>query len=1203
MRRNLLLTCLLSLVATFAMAQQTAKWPIVLTTADGLPGERIVRNYFYQSKVFELDEAVSTLRFTVISTNTTDSLTEGSYDGLSAGWGPGFPFFTMSEFRVYNGEGTEIEYVASSNAVSTNDGGGLEALSDKNEGTYLHTTYSFGDMPQAYHYIELELVEPVTSFYFNWNTRSDYHKNLITYMGITPGTEFFPFPEQEFQIGEQVKDVETLKEEGALYVIQGNSPDFNHVSGENLNRWYVGASYYHSPYGAAITPSAASLIYLTADPEVENGYKVSWINNGHSLIAADYNANGNATGQFHWTNNDLKAGTLEFALATDSAEMEGKFNLFMNDRNYIASQNPRCRMDVSNYSEGDKGNFYWTIYKASIKGSAVKGELQKAIDEAQARIDAIGGAVENDEGEYEALEEALTEARALVANPEVTAAEIITAKRNLNMLTGAYAAVGLWVYIDSIDVIMEAVNNDEILVSSAPNWIAGSYTEDAFLNLGTVSEEAMIVIDTYQSLADVDAAIAAIYEAIDAFWASKVSNVYELPFRVGSTDDGLPGTMQSYGGYKWESPVYNLTEETDALRFTFFKTNNNAKYSGTDYVFTTFAEVEFYDGGGNKIELTEDCFECNAMMTGGSGDRQGYAALCDGKLSGSWAHTTWTSGQVAEYDENPTYVYLEIAFPEPISSFKYVQYGRQNGVNTPTDFVIGAAGEAYTPDDVVIVDSYNTKVGEQITDASQITDDGFYALVGLLNCAPEGNGEGFEKYYSSNVNYGKNIAAPAVFSIRKTGDEDGSFYIQSLADGKYWAQTIDDDGWGAGTITAVKAEAGKFRIESMNREAYGKEAYPNTFVIYQYNDTVKRDDIPHPYVVVQDWGNNTGYFSIDSLQNNDWDGEGEWKIFKVTMNTPHCYWLKALTTAAEAMNLQVGPDPGFYSEESAGAYAAALAKAQNALAANDDATAKAAIPELEAAMTIANTAEKNPMVEGIYILESAYKEYFIKQGEKKAMCVYYNDFEATGPESEYSMYWAKAPDVYDWEKTHKRYMFKFIPATNDDRIQILLEDEVIDSTLASQAYYIQNLETGLYIGTSAEGNLVNGTDIGMTENQDCAYMVRPQGAYKFDILWTPAPTENIYAQSLHTESHSSGSGGGGDIVLFSGSSEGSQWILRKIDDGTSINNNVAEEGDVVVSESYYTVDGAAIAAPVKGMNIVKKVYANGVVKAEKVFVK
>ena len=134
MRRNLLLTCLLSLVATFAMAQ-TATWPIVLTTADGLPGERIVRNYFYQSKVFELDEAVSTLRFTVISTNTTDSLTEGSYDGLSAGWGPGFPFFTMSEFRVYNGEGTEIEYVASSNAVSTNDGGGLEALSDKNEGT------------------------------------------------------------------------------------------------------------------------------------------------------------------------------------------------------------------------------------------------------------------------------------------------------------------------------------------------------------------------------------------------------------------------------------------------------------------------------------------------------------------------------------------------------------------------------------------------------------------------------------------------------------------------------------------------------------------------------------------------------------------------------------------------------------------------------------------------------------------------------------------------------------------------------------------------------------------------------------------------------------------------------------------------------------------------------------------------------------
>ena len=150
MRKNLLLTCLLTLVATFGIAQ-TAQWPIELTTADGLPGSKIVRNYSFQSKTYTLDEAVSTLRFTVISTNTVDTLTTASNDGLSVGWGTGFPFFTMSEFRIYDGSGKQLEYVASCNAVATNDGGGIYALNDKNENTFLHTTYSNGNLPNAYH--------------------------------------------------------------------------------------------------------------------------------------------------------------------------------------------------------------------------------------------------------------------------------------------------------------------------------------------------------------------------------------------------------------------------------------------------------------------------------------------------------------------------------------------------------------------------------------------------------------------------------------------------------------------------------------------------------------------------------------------------------------------------------------------------------------------------------------------------------------------------------------------------------------------------------------------------------------------------------------------------------------------------------------------------------------------------------------------
>jgi hypothetical protein len=108
-------------------------FPITLTTADGLPGRFTGDSNEYSTRYFEFDEPVSSFRFTVITTNTTDTLSEYSYDGLSAGYGPGFPFFTMSEFRVYDADDNMVELsedMLSSNAIATNDGGGLAALVD-----------------------------------------------------------------------------------------------------------------------------------------------------------------------------------------------------------------------------------------------------------------------------------------------------------------------------------------------------------------------------------------------------------------------------------------------------------------------------------------------------------------------------------------------------------------------------------------------------------------------------------------------------------------------------------------------------------------------------------------------------------------------------------------------------------------------------------------------------------------------------------------------------------------------------------------------------------------------------------------------------------------------------------------------------------------------------------------------------------------
>ena len=146
------------------------------------------------------------------------------------------------------------------------------------------------------------------------------------------------------------------------------------------------------------------------------------------------------------------------------------------------------------------------------------------------------------------------------------------------------------------------------------------------------------------------------------------------------------------------------------------------------------------------------------------------------------------------------------------------------------------------------------------------------------------------------------------------------------------------------------------------------------------------------------------------------------------------------------------------------------------------------------------------------------------------------------------------------------------------------------------AYFIKSVEVGQYAGTSQTGD--RSQDIGFTAAPEEPYIVRPQGAYKFD-LWHPSHANN----SMHLEGNSGGNGDCGDIVYWTGTDASSQWTLRSIDARLSIGGATVEpEGDVV-STSYYTAAGAAVAAPVKGINIVKKVYANGAVETSKIYVK
>ena len=1183
MRKNILLTALLSLVAAFGMAQ-TATWPITLTKADGLPGQYAGMHYEFSTELYKFDEAISTLRFTVCSTNTVEEQTTGT-DGLSTGWGPGFPFFTMSELAVLDANGQAIEYTVTSNAAAANNDGSIENLNNGNYTDHFHSTYYTGECPQEYHYLELEFTAPISEFKLVWQTRSNL-KNMPTYVGLTPGTEYLPYPEQEMNIAKQVTSLEELAEEGAVFLIKGNAPEYVYTVG-GYTRTYPGGGFWHCPYGGHVTANAASLVYLIPEPGVENSYKVCWLNNGHYLSNQETNA------WFNWTDKLENAGYLQFSMC-DTVPTD--FIITHND-SMIVGHDGLGKMTHSYYDEEKMANrsrptaWNFSIYKAEISAGTIASQLTDLIADAKARMEALGAMEDYDtEGAYDALQQAVA-----AAESATTASEILKAKLGLQTATPAYAIVGLNAYLDSMDVIMTMLENGDLATSEAPEWVNGTFPTDAQDLMQAAQDNVLLVFDNYRSIADVDAGMQLAIAAIDGFWASQINNVISLPYRIGLPELGLPGEKQSNGSFRWESPVYYLGEETDVLRFTVFDTNNHDNYADTKFMFPTYGEMIIMNALGDTIKLTELDWSSNSVHPT---DGAGLAGLCDGNIDQHY-HAYWSAGQSGgeAYDANPAYVYIEAQLPEAISSFKFVQYGRKNSVNTPIDFAI-SAGTEITPDEIGLPYPYSIELGEQITDASQIVDGDIYVIRGLFNCNAEAPIEGLElgepRYYAGADVYGKILQAPAAFLIQSTGAGDGTFYIQSMKDGQYWTKTTDENGWGNAGSTLDITVASKVKIEPANNSGL-----PGSFVIYEYCDSMMRDGESVPYVIFQDWGENLATYSVTGLDMNDLDGEGEWYINKAIMPEGNLYMLSGLLAEAEAYSkLRVGSDPGFYSEEVVGAFKTMYDKALKAKATNNEAEAKNYVLPLFNAILAASVAEPNPVTPGIYVFESSY-DNASWNGVKKAMYAYYNNT----PDDQYigsllyKMYWSNAPD--DVRNPHERFQFELIPATEDINLGLWREAGYITAADSLNAFYIKHVETGYYI-KGAEG-LYRG--IGLTPTPESPFVIRLQDDNDFDIYCPLNDGEWTAYRSLYFRNSGSASS---DVSTWSpGGNETAKFHFRRVGTTDGIDTPIinGEEGDVLVSTSYYTVGGAAVSAPVKGINIVKKVYANGVVETKKVFVK
>jgi hypothetical protein len=715
MKKNLLLTALLTLVASLGMAQ-TSTWPITLTHADGLPG--VINDddvTEFVSELYKFDEPISKLRITVLSNSLFDSQKTDKL-GTSGMNGPAFPSIAISELEVRNAKNRRISYEATSNAGSVNSGGAIENLFDATyETAFLSTTY-MGACPQAYHYIELTFDSPVSEFRLKWYSRVGDKDYTPTHVGLTPGTDYYPFPEQGFKLGEQVKSVEGLAE-GGLYVIEGHVPGYTH-SFTGTVRSYPGGGFWHSPYGAPEVASAACVVNLLPTDK-PNTYNIYWPNNDH------YFANqtkGNSA--CNWTDMDIDAAEIKFA-PCDS--VPGDFIMTMHDT-LIVTHESYGRMSLQEFKPNKMfgsapRTWNFTIYKADMDIKGISFMLQEKIDEAEELLNAYGYYEAEDCGEYEKLTSLVNKGKGIIGKADATVSEIINCRNEIDKAMPAYAALQIYTYIDSVQYLLDAFDNGEMKTSKAPNWTIGTFPENSVSMLFVAASEAEETIDKAKFMTEIHNAIDKFKKDISEFWATEVKAYTTFPVRM-TAENGLPGEMSTETGLTWKSPIFYFDHEVTAIRYTVFHTTHERYYG--DYEYFSLSEFEVFNVDGTKIKLTEDNIKVNSVNP-----VQGYniAGLCDGKYNTTF-HSAWNEGQDPNgYDGSQGHAYIEVTLPKPVTAFYIRQCDNKfSGIiqDTPIDIMIGKAGVDVTP----------TAIGKVSADCGEVVSVTYYNLSGTSSETP-----------------------------------------------------------------------------------------------------------------------------------------------------------------------------------------------------------------------------------------------------------------------------------------------------------------------------------------------------------------------------------------------------------------------------------------------------------------------------------
>ena len=888
--------------------------------------------------------------------------------------------------------------------------------------------------------------------------------------------------------------------------------------------------------------------------------------------------------------------------------------------------------------------FDWTLQEVTMNYPAKYASIpvRNAIKEAKSIytfMDSV--AVEGYEDAYDEFMIVLGEAENNLAAGEYTDIEKVFADvETLNYAMGAYVFSKIdWL----VNVYYNTLYEEYIdLLTPSNNPQDGYYTEEAWTahieqyissngsELYELAEE-----DPYSYLAQMKTFINGVQGNIDAFLASKIEYVTLPKVYTAENPHATPlGTLVNNNRYDWEQMVV-LNEAVDGIRLTFLETNvgsaaSDGKYKG--YPMVALSGLEVLDADGNAMALSSSLVSTNSLET----SEGSLENLFDDETS-TFYHSIWGNGTFSP----ETYVYLDVKFPEgtSVSTFTVKTIGRENKSLAPGTVCITKYGEEYDPA-IFRENPYNVKGGTQITDASQLKDGGLYIMSGNLRVKTK---EAAPRYYAGTAPYHTNIKAalndPCVYMFKKTAN---GWNIISLANAEFWAlnktvnentneetgETTTSTSWSTG-LTVYPANAAEVNfvksgnlentfaiysdIEDNNIEASWSWTNPNdtTDVVKVEKGTVNANKfvfmdwdsnlagrpcvsaIPGEFTYgiealsahatkFEDFKNGDGYSAGDYLHFNKANGEGEWNIYEVSMDDAYYLWANGIGETLSALGLVVGNDPGCISGDIA-ALEAAIDAVEAVVTNEDKEGAQAAVEAFVENVGLAQDAERVQVEDGYwYAIESAYTEYYAQQNKVKAIYATAN-----------GLAWMDAPAVYNRDCDEFVFQFQKYDGENDP------DGHGVPEAEANNVFKIYNDVIALETGTGYAGTGGGTTQVAMADDFAAAvYVVKPLEANIYTIY-------ALNSDPLHTAGHGNGSGSQGAIVNWTGGAgTASSWTLRFVDDAeeTSISDLVVE-GAEVLSVGYYTPAGAAIPAPVSGVNIVVTVYSNGVIETKKVLVK